>query len=236
MRAKVGGMVDPGLLRFLELVVRELSAIDARVELGGRDPEDPRLVFRMAPNGSRVVVVFETPPADRAAVEGRVAALVETLHGGADHGDGLVWTRTPPDFAARRLDEELERLSERAGSSGALVFDLASPVVWGASRLHSDDSRKLYQALIDCVREAHSQLRQHHTSRLRVNPATECLVRPFAGLYYIALAFDADISEPIALGAIVHAMPIIERLVLALPPVDPPPGGAKIVRMPPRLR
>ncbi|HVW29499.1 MAG TPA: hypothetical protein VHC69_29245 [Polyangiaceae bacterium] len=229
-------MVDPGLLRFLELVVRELSASDARVELGGRDPEDPRFVFRVATNGGRVVVVFDAPPPNRAAIEARLATLVDTLYGATDHTQSPASARTPPDFAGRRLDDELERLSERAGASGAIVFDLASPIVWGASRARADDREKLYQSLIDRVREAHSELRQHHTSRLRVNAATECLVRPFAGLYYIALAFDTDISEPVALGALVHAMPSIERLVLALPPLDPPPGGAKIVRMPARLR
>jgi hypothetical protein len=229
-------MVDPGLLRFLELVVRELAASDARVELGGRDPEDPHLVFRFAHSGSRVVVVFDAPPPDRAAVEKRLATLVDTLYGATEHMASPVSARTPPDAAGRRLDDELERLSERAGASGAVVFDLASPVVWGASRSRSRDHEKLYQAVIDCVRDAHSELRQQHTARLRVNATTECLARPFAGLYYIALAFDGDISEPTALGAMVHAMPIIERLVLALPPVDPPPGGAKVVRMPARLR
>jgi hypothetical protein len=229
-------MVDPGLLRFLELVVRELSASDARIELGGRDPVDPHVVFRVAASGGRVVVVFDEPPVNRAAVEERLAALVDTLGGTSEHAASLASTRTPPDVAGRRLDDELERLSERAGASGAIVFDLASPIVWGASRSPSQNRERLYQAVIDCVREAHSELRQQHTSRLRVNNATECLARPFAGLYYIALAFDGDISEPTALGALVHAMPMVERLVLALPPIDPPPGGAKIVRMPARLR
>ena len=229
-------MSDPGLLRFLELVVRELSASDARVELGGRDPDDPRLVFRSAPNGHRVVVVFDAPPPDRGGVEQRLEAMVSTLYGGIEHSPSSSPPRTPPDVAGRRLDDELGRLSERAGAAGALVFDLASPVIWGASRSESGDREKLYQNVIDCVREAHSELHQQHTARLRVSAAIECLARPFAGLYVVALAFEGDISEPVALGAMLHAMPAIERFVLALPPVDPPPGGAKIVRMPARLR
>ena len=229
-------MADPGLLRFLELVVRELSASDARVEFGGRAPEDPRLVFRNAPNGGRVVAVFEAPPADRARIEERLDTLVETLYGGAEYPGSPASSRTPPDIAGRRLDDELESVSERAGAIGALVFDLASPVVWGAAPTRAKDREKLYQNVIDSVREQHAELRQHHTARLRVNDALECLARPFAGLYIVALAFDTEISEPVALGALLHAMPMIERLVLALPPVDPPPGGAKIVRMPARLR
>jgi hypothetical protein len=228
-------MTDPGLLRFLELVARELSASDARVELGGRDPEDPRLVFRTAPTGARVVVVFDAPPPDRAAVEQRLETMVDTLYGGmTEQSPSSSPPRTPPDVAGRRLDDELGRLSDRAGAAGALVFDLASPIIWGSSRSPADRD-ELYQSVIDCVREAHSELRQQHTARLRVNESTECLARPFAGLYVVALAFNGDISEPVALGAMMHAMPAIERFVLALPPVDPPPGG-KIVRMPARLR
>jgi hypothetical protein len=230
-------MTDPGLLRFLELVVRELSAADARVELGGRDPEDPRLVFRMAPSGGRVVVVFDSPPPDRDAVERRLEALIGPLLGPNEHGLASVSPpRTPPDIAGRRLDDELGRLAERAGASGAIVFDLASPVVWGASRSSSEDREKLFDDIIVGVRDAHAELRPNHTARLRVNESLECLARPFAGLYVVALAFEGALSEPTALGAILHAMPLIERFVLALPPVDPPPGGAKVVRMPPRLR
>src|ERR1700753_2588250 len=77
-RIRVHVMIDPGLRRFLELVVRELPASDARLELGGKDPEDPRLVFRPAPNG-RVVVVFDAPPADRGVGERRVGSLVSPV-------------------------------------------------------------------------------------------------------------------------------------------------------------
>ena len=230
-------MTDPGLLRFLELVVRELSAVDARVELGGRDPDDPRLVWRMAPSGGRVVVVFDEPPADRTDVERRLEALIGPLLGSSDFGPSNVSPpRTPPDIAGRRLDDELGRLAERAGASGAIVFDLASPVVWGASRSSPEDREKVFDEIIEGVREAHAELRPNHTTRLRINDLLECLARPFAGLYVVALAFEGALSEPTALGAILHAMPLIERFVLALPPVDPTPGGAKVVRMPPRLR
>jgi hypothetical protein len=230
-------MTDPGLLRFLELVVRELNANDARVELGGNDPDDPRLVFRHSANGGRVVVVFDEPPADRAGVEERLDVLIATLHGNEiSEQTGSSPPRTPPDIAGRRLDDELGRLSDRAGAAGALVFDLASPVIWGASRSESENRELLFEDVIVAVRDAHAQLRQGHTLRLRIDEAVECLARPFAGLYVVALAFKGDISEPVALGAVLHAMPLIERFVLALPPVDPNPGGGKIVRMPARLR
>ena len=58
-------MTDPGLVRFLEIVARELSASDARIELGGKVPTDERLVFRMAPKRFRqqtvIPVLLELP-------------------------------------------------------------------------------------------------------------------------------------------------------------------------------
>jgi hypothetical protein len=229
--------MDPGLARFLELAVRELGAADARVELGGRNPEDPRLVWRMAPNGGRVVVVFDQVPPDRGEVEDRLDALIGPLFGAADRAIGSVPPpRAPPDMARRRLDDELGRLTERAGAQGAVVFDLASSIVWGASRNVSPEVDRLLEDAIVKVRESHADLRQGHPTRLRIGEQAECIARPFAAPYIVALVFDGPLSEPTALGALLHAMPMIERLVLALPPVDPPPGGAKIMRMPVRLR
>src|SRR5262245_15126711 len=90
-------MLDAGLLRFLELVVRELGALDARVELGGKDPEDPRLVFRPTPAGARVVAVFGTPPEDRAGLEARLDALIGPLFGSVESSvAGAAPSRTPP--------------------------------------------------------------------------------------------------------------------------------------------
>jgi hypothetical protein len=229
-------MTDPGLLRFLELVVRDLGAVDARVELGGKDPEDPRLVFRPAPSGGRVVVIFDVAPTDRKAVEARLDALIGPLFGAAEHAVSSVPApRLSPDIAGRRLDDELGQLAERAGARGAVVFDLASPVVWGASRTGPPGAEQLLEDTIVKLRESQSELHPGHTARLRVSSASECLARPFAGVYVVALAFESLASELVALGALLHAMPLIERLVLALPPVDPTPGG-KLMRMPVRLR
>ena len=54
------------MLRFLELLCKELGAEDARLELGGRDPEDRGLVFANLPDEFRLVAVFAEPP-DRAS-------------------------------------------------------------------------------------------------------------------------------------------------------------------------
>ena len=81
----------------------------------------------------------------------------------------------------------------------------------------------------DELRSAHG-----HVVRLAVGDR-ECLARMFGGLYVLVLSFKGDLSEPVAVGALLHAADAIERLVLALPPVDPPPGG-KVIRLPRRER
>lgn len=230
-------MVDPGLLRLLELVTRELECEDARIEIGGKDPVDPRLVHRPIFPSTRLVAVFAEGPPDRAQVESRLDALVASFSATAEHASSLPPpSRTPPDIARRRLDDELTRLCDRASARGAVVFDLTSPVVWGASRSGDAGIDTLLEDTVSRVREAHGELRSGHTTRLRVGANVECLARPFAGVYIIALAFDGVLSEVVAVGALVHAMPMIERLVLALPPVDPISPGGKLVRLPVRLR
>lgn len=55
------------------------------------------------------------------------------------------------------------------------------------------------------------------------------LVRRFAGIYRLVLAFDGPFSELIAEPITRRALPVIERLVSSLPPVDPTPEGARVV-------
>lgn len=58
--------------------------------------------------------------------------------------------------------------------------------------------------------------------------------RSFASIYVLVLCFDGDFSELHVEAAALHALPVIERHVLALPPVDPPPRGGRVVHLPRR--
>jgi hypothetical protein len=58
--------------------------------------------------------------------------------------------------------------------------------------------------------------------------------RSFASIYVLAVCFDGEFSELHVEGATLHALPVIERHVLALPPVDPPPRGGRVLRLPRR--
>jgi hypothetical protein len=72
-----------------------------------------------------------------------------------------------------------------------------------------------------------------HVVRLTLAGGAECLARAFAGIYVLSLAFRGALSEPVAVGALLHAAEAVERLVLALPPIDPQPGG-RVIRLPRR--
>ena len=63
------------MLRFLDLLCKELGADDARVEIGGRVPEDPRLLWLDVEGGFRLVLVFKETPAGRAFVQQRLVQL-----------------------------------------------------------------------------------------------------------------------------------------------------------------
>lgn len=58
--------------------------------------------------------------------------------------------------------------------------------------------------------------------------------RGFAQIYLCALVYDGPFSELHAEGSLVRALPHLETLVLALPPVDPPPRAAKVIALPRR--
>lgn len=60
--------------------------------------------------------------------------------------------------------------------------------------------------------------------------------RGFAGIYRLVLVFRGPWSELHAGAAAIRALPTIERMVTALPPIDPgPKGGGHVVRLfPPR--
>jgi hypothetical protein len=58
------------------------------------------------------------------------------------------------------------------------------------------------------------------------------LARSFASIYVLLLVFRNAYSELHAEAALLHALPVIERLVLALPPVEPPPKGGRVVKLP----
>lgn len=266
------------LLRLLEVVRRELGAVDARIEIGGNPPTDPRLVHALHPNGYRVVVVYEEAPSDPGAVEARLASLLEPFRS----VEVATPVRGEVDLG-RRLDLALGALAESVGALAALVVDDKSPLSWGdgrrANAARSRDEDEWRTLLAELARsdgfDAHSldadstiasepehrealawlatldgeaRARElsvmsslaavHHAFRattgrgLRVAKMDDLggvFARGFAGIYVVVLAFPGRFSELHVESRVLRALPRIEALVLALPPVPPRPG--KVLRL-----
>lgn len=283
------------LLRLLDLVRRELGAVDVRAELGGRAPDDPHTLFTELVPGWRVVARFdEAPTRDMAEKLDALVAPFEEVAGRIEIPRvGLAAAKQ------RELDEQLDALAERTGARAALVFDERSPVLWGCSAPRAtawdldamerarllakdvaakglDPARWLAEGRVpseDTLREAGvdetvAQRWGHRFNRLAgVAPSwgraewqealqiatavgaarAQCrggqapdrvaehadawgvFARGFAQIYLLALVYDGAYSELHAEGPAVRALPHIETLVLALPPVDPPPRSAKVI-------
>jgi hypothetical protein len=62
------------------------------------------------------------------------------------------------------------------------------------------------------------------------------VVRSFAGIYVLCVVFDHAFDEIKAERALRESLPRVERLVLALPPLDPEPVPAGVVALRPRRR
>jgi hypothetical protein len=74
------------------------------------------------------------------------------------------------------------------------------------------------------------------SNRTITEPSFALIARSFAAIYVLVVVFPGPFDEIRAKHAISQALPIIESLVLALPPRDPPPSvsGAKAMRSPTR--
>lgn len=286
------GMPQGALLRFLDLLRQELDADDARAEVGGADPSDPRLLWTNLPGGWRLVICFDEAPADRAAKLEQLDKLVDGFSQTLDDGQLPAPPSPPVDSAFRRLDGALEALRSRTGGVGAVIVDVQSPVLWGSSepQRHDSDVELLVDLgrALDTVRDAGVDLdelmalepadldtrlrsvgiepehagvlgralahgdeaaRRHHlltcvaVARARDadprerevrwahhEPQFGYFVRSFANIYLLVVVFEGAFSELHVESTVLHALPGIEQLLLSLPPLDPKPRGARVIK------
>lgn len=75
-----------------------------------------------------------------------------------------------------------------------------------------------------------------HVRHVESGAATPYVVHSFAGIYLLFLVFDGAFDELRAERAILEALPRIERLVMALPPLDPAPQAGVVALRRPRRR
>jgi len=293
-----GPLKTDGIERVLGLVCQEMGSTDARLEIGGKDPEQAELVFVSVPGGWRLVAVFDAAPEDRVRMEHRLKQLATAFF---DAGLSLPAPSADAEMrlAQRRLDDELAALAGRTGALGANVIDMQSPVLWGCSESrHTGEDLEsfLVTAEVDAAARARGvdlavvsglgeadrttsldeltgELRRRAerlVTRLSDRPLRsrrnyllhgQCLAdvrrwilrqsgeessvrrlvhleglgyfaRSFAGIYVLVLYFPGPFSELHVEGTALHYLPVIERHVLGLPPIDPNPPGGKVVQMP----
>lgn len=250
--------------RFLSLVRRELGAEEVRV-LAPEEPtpaEDPGLVACRLPDGRGVEARFAEPQPDHAAKQRRLEMLASTFDAVVEEAPaGSRRSRPPP---ATSLHDELVALCTRAAAVNAIVIDANSPVVWGAAhpegvvaqppltsspRMAEEPANvgqgegtpaALSRRAIHNVRgwpELAALRKGKHVRKVDRDQAAPLVAHSFASIYLLVLVFSGGFDELRAERAILEAMPRIERLVLALPPLDPQPfdgTGAMRVRKPRR--
>jgi hypothetical protein len=122
------------LLRFLDLVSRELKCEDAHFELGGDDPSEPDRISCPVPGGWRVVARFDAAlePEHRETRTNKLAGLIDAFSGtGPELRLRSPRLRSPS--ASQELDAALGLLAEKAEALRAVVIDEDSPVLWGSS-------------------------------------------------------------------------------------------------------
>jgi hypothetical protein len=119
------------------LVSEKLGAEDTRIEIGGRPPEDPRLLWAVLDDGRRIVAVYREPPEQRAELETRLATLLDSFR------QTLAIPTEPPTRTSsaqrRELDRVLATLAERTGAETVWILDTHSPVLWGCSEAHEEE-------------------------------------------------------------------------------------------------
>ena len=253
------------LERFLALVRRELGAEDARVVEADEAnvPEDPLVLTCDMQDGHAVVVTFTSTPADREAKQRRLEMLTSTLT--ATFEEPAHGRRSRPPVTSS-LHDELSALCVRAAALNVIVIDANSPVVWGAAHPEgvvaqpplassprmaetpANDEGERGGGMAVASRRAVLAVRAlpdlaalrkgRHVRSVARDAEVPFVAHSFASIYLLVVVYDEPFDELRAERAIVDSLPRIERLVLALPPLDPPPpfegAGAVAMRRPRR--
>jgi hypothetical protein len=235
------------LKRLLDLVIRELKAEDARLELGGNPPEDPRLLWHELRPGVRLVAVLAEPAPDVEAARARLANVADVFAGTVDeaivesHG-AIGGARRGTD--RRDLTEALEILRARAEATAIVIIDDGSPEIWASDPpLPWDRVQDAIAAAPKGSPDNPATIAARGIMRVRREPARiEHALAPdrpavyaprLLGIYRLVLAFSSPPSPLRVTGAVRRAHPVLERLLRDLPPRQPPPTEARVVPLRP---
>jgi hypothetical protein len=98
------------------------------------------------------------------------------------------------------------------------------------------DETAMRHHLLTCLAVARARGEAEPTPATRWahhQPQFGYFVRSLANIYLLLVVFEGAFSELYVESAVVHALPAIEQLLLALPPLDPGPvaQGGRVIRM-----
>ncbi len=217
------------LRRLIELVSRELRAVQVRIELFGPERNGPREVFVRTSDTVAIVAELAEDPGDK--VRARLTAKLAELAGGFASTIEDAARQAAEGPAARQLDPAelklaLQALRERAGASSVAIVDERSPEIWGADpplpwrRLRPGDETD--DPVAGPMRRAIEAVREGET------PDADVYVTPLLGLYRLVIVGLAA-GELRVEGVVRRARPVLERLLRSLPPREPRPTRAVVV-------
>jgi len=131
------------------------------------------------------------------------------------------------------------REDDRAASLTGFDGENRSRLELLVSRMASRPLRARQAHLIHAraLAQVRSAWRSHRTDegsfrRLHHGQDLGYFARMFAGIYVLVAYFPGPFSELRVEGSALHALPLIERHVLGLPPVDPSPPRGRVVKLP----
>lgn len=245
--------------RLIALVRRELDADDVRVLEPGDEIPEGALVAALA-NGKRVAATFAANADDRDAKQRRLEILADSFSEsfrttGASRPPPAQSLHAELEGLAKRagatdavvIDAQSPMVWGAAEDEEATPHLLARDNVISLDA-HRPSGERLSKELptqpsaeppsttraVDAIRalpELHSLHRGGHLHQTFTEPDFAWLAKSFAGIYVVILVFDRPFEELRAERALAISLPIIERLVTALPPLDPQPvAGVAAIR------
>ena len=131
------------------------------------------------------------------------------------------------------------RMAPPPESSQAVIVDHDEQNHWHGGAHTEEEEPEITRRAIALIRALPSLALLHKGRHLRHVSRDESyyLVLSFSSIYLLCMVFDGDFDELRAERAAQESLPRIERLVLALPPLDPDPqpmGGVVALRRPRR--
>jgi hypothetical protein len=190
------------------------------------------------------------------SLSGRIGAAGASV---IDVQSPVIWGssegRHPDEDVETLLGEaELDAMSRRRGIDLAVVSGLREDDRVAALSGFEEEDRRRMELLVSRLAARPLRVRQtqlvHARALYSVRRAWEShqrdessfrrlvhgegfgyFARSFAGIYILVAYFPGSFSELRVEGAALHALPLIERHVLGLPPVDPTPPNGKVVKL-----